>query len=182
MLNCMAIASREGTRAVVPAMIGASLGNLVLMALSALGLTWLVTRFPQVFTWIQWGGAAYLIWLGLQALKSATHTSGTIQGATQNTHFRDALIIAISNPKGFLYFGALMPQFIHYEQPLAVQFAQLSVIFLAIDVVWMWLYAYAGERIMAFISTPEHHRWFNRLTASLLILAGLLVAFSGKIQ
>lgn len=181
MLNCMAIAVREGTRASFPAMIGASLGNLVLMLLSALGLSWIVGKFPTVFTWIQWGGAGYLVWLGIQALRNAR---ATIQGAAatpSRNHFRDALIIAISNPKGLLYFGALMPQFVQYDQPLAVQFAKLSAIFLAIDLVWMWLYAYAGQRIMAFISSDNHQLWFNRFTALLLIAVGLVVGLSGSV-
>ena len=182
MLNCMAIGSRQGSAAVAPAMVGASLGNLALMVLSALGLTWVVGRFPTIFQWIQWGGAAYLIWLGINALKAPLEQTDLGQNAQSQSHFRDAFIIAVSNPKGLLYFGALLPQFVHYDQPLAVQFALLSAIFLSIDLVWMWLYAFAGERIMALIRTPSHRQWFNRLTASLLILAGVLVGWAGTLR
>ena len=86
--------------------------------------------------------------------------------------------VAVTNPKGLIYFGALFPQFIDIQRSMPPQFALLTVIFLAMDLVWMGIYALGGRGIMRWLRSPEHQRWFNWISGGLLIAAGVALAFS----
>ena len=55
------------------------------------------------------------------------------------------------------------------------QFALLTIIFLLMDLVWMLAYAVGGREILRWLKTPRHHRWFNRLSGSALIVAGVFL-------
>lgn len=183
MLSCMANGGRVGLRKALVGMLGASLGNLVLVGLSALGLGLLVSQNDFLFTTLKWFGAAYLAFLGLQIIR-APISNNQLQAApiesTAKSIGWNSFFIAISNPKGLIYFGALFPQFINYQEPLALQFLILTVTFLVTDLIWMMIYAMAGKKIMDWLKTPKHQLWFNCLSGLVLIAAGVFMALSGN--
>lgn len=181
MLSCMTNGGHYGVAKAFYGMAGASIGNLILMLLSALGLGLLLSEAVLLFTLIKWVGAAYLIFLGVQLFvkpidpHADSHMHYTSSAAVL---FFQSIGIAVSNPKGLIYFGALFPQFIAPEKPLALQFATLTAIFLLLDLVWMLIYAKSGSYIVRWLKTPRHHRLFNRLSGGALIGTGLLLAFT----
>lgn len=177
MLSCMADAGRFGFAKSIYTMLGASSGNLVLMLLSALGLGLLVEEAEWVFHTIKWVGAAYLVYLGIALFRAPPHDLHHEISAIRSSHlFWKSLLVAITNPKGLIYFGALLPQFIDIHQPMPPQFALLTVIFLATDLLWMAIYALGGSAIMRWLTAPAHQRWFNRISGSALIIAGAALA------
>ncbi len=181
MLACMAYGSRYGLGRTGQVMLGATLGNLLLMLLSALGLGLLLVRSPMLFDGLRWLGAAYLVWLGIGLWRAADEVderSGVTAVSRQALFFK-GVGIAVSNPKGILYFAALFPQFIAPERALVPQFALLSAIFVAMDLLWMLIYAKAGSLIMAWLREPRHRQWFNRGTGALMVLVGVLLGLSG---
>lgn len=179
MLACMIDAGRYGFTKSLYTMAGATLGNLVLMLLSALGLSLLVEQAAWIFHLIKWIGAAYLVYLGIELVRATTLTNTpTTLTANHRQLFHRALIIAVTNPKGLIYFGALFPQFIQLNNSLPPQFALLTLIFVGMDFIWMSIYALAGRSIMQWLNTPKHQRWFNWICGGLLIAAGIMLAFS----
>lgn len=179
MLSCMAYAGRYGFKTSLYGMLGASCGNLVLMLLSALGIGLLVEQAASIFLWVQWIGAAYLAYLGLQLFFAAPTSVETTSASIPAHHLLSrAFIIAITNPKGLLYFGALFPAFINLDKNIAPQFALLTVIFLVMDFVWMALYAQGGSTLMQWLDKPEHQRWFNRISGGMLVVAGVTMGFT----
>lgn len=179
MLSCMADAARFGIKQSLYTMLGASLGNLLLVLLSALGVSLLLRQAETVFYAVQWLGAAYLIYLGIRlALAPPPPPVTTQQQVRRRQLFGKAFLVAATNPKGLIYFGALFPQFIQVQQPIAVQYAQLTVIFLLLDLVWMLAYAYGGKLLMRWLQTEKHQRWFNRLCGAALVLVGLGLGLS----
>ena len=60
-----------GTRAALLTVAGSSVGNAVLLAAIAFGLTWILKASSEVFDLLRWIGAAYLVWLGIQAWRHA---------------------------------------------------------------------------------------------------------------
>lgn len=182
MLLCMSNGGRYGLAKSFPGMVGASLGNLVLVSLSALGLGLLVSSNDFLFGAIKWLGALYLIYLGVQIIRQPAQSGspGQSHAASHRSLWLSAFFIAISNPKALVYFAALFPQFIHYEQPLLWQFSLLTATFLLTDLCWMLVYAAAGQRIMAWLKTPRHQTIFNTLSGLVLIVVGLLLAATGK--
>lgn len=181
MLSCMSNGGRYGIQKAFMGMIGGSLGNLVLMGLSALGLGLLVSQNPALYNGVKWVGAAYLIWLGIQIIRSPRHKIATENAAERGGRYgllTSGFFIAISNPKGLIYFGALFPQFINYQQPLPIQFFILTCVFLLTDLIWMFIYAAAGNKIMQWLKAPLHQTWFNICSGAVLMGVGLILAFS----
>ncbi len=179
MLACMIDAGRYGFAKSLYTMAGATLGNLGLMLLSALGLGLVVEQAEWIFHSIKWIGAAYLIYLGIELTRAPSlENNQGVAGIHHTQLFSRAFIIAITNPKGLIYFGALFPQFIDINQSLPPQFALLTVIFVAMDFIWMSVYALAGRSIVHWLKTPQHQRWFNWISGGLLIAAGIALAFS----
>lgn len=173
MLSCMTDAGRFGFGKSLFTMLGASAGNLILMLLSAIGLGLLVEQAEWIFNTIKWIGAAYLVYLGIQLFIAPPHNFDADVPQARNHHlFFKSLLVATTNPKGLIYFGALFPQFIDIEKPMPPQFAVLTVIFLLMDLVWMVIYAKGGSFIMQWMKSPEHQRWFNRISGGALILTG----------
>jgi homoserine/homoserine lactone efflux protein len=179
MLACMIDAGRYGFGKSLYTMCGATLGNLMLVFLSALGLGLLVEQAEWIFHTIKWIGAAYLVYLGIQLLR-AKPLSMNMEAHTirRQQLLSRSFLIAVTNPKGLIYFGALFPQFIDIHQAMPPQFAQLTIIFLIMDLMWMCIYALGGRSIMRWLKSPEHQRWFNWISGGVLILAGTALAFS----
>ena len=179
MLSCMIDAGRYGIGNSFFTMLGASAGNLILMLLSALGLGLLVQEAEAIFHTIKWIGAAYLVYLGSRLLRAGP-LKADLQARQVQSHqlFGKAFIVAVTNPKGLVYFGALFPQFVDITQPMVPQLALLTAIFLAMDLIWMTIYALGGHSIMRWLKSPHHQRWFNWISGSVLILAGGLLAVS----
>ncbi len=174
MLGCMADGARFGYGATLFTMAGASLGNLLLMLLSAIGLGLLVAEAAWVFNAIKWLGAGYLIYLGVRLFIAPVGEQQAAVARDLPGHhlLLKGFLIAVTNPKGLIFFGALFPQFINVEQPVVPQFALMTLIFLVLDFIWMSIYALAGKQIMRWLSSPVHQRWFNRASGSLLMGAG----------
>jgi homoserine/homoserine lactone efflux protein len=184
MLSCMANGGRLGLRSAWVGMFGASAGNLCLVLLSALGLGLLISQNSLLFNAVKWAGAAYLILLGVQQLRAPSvlsQTAAAVRLGSSTSLWWSSFFIALSNPKGLIYFGALFPQFIAYQAPLAPQFLVLTLTFLVIDLLWMFSYALAGNRIMRWLKTPKHQLWFNALAGLVLIAAGVFMALSGTV-
>lgn len=183
MLSCMTNGGRLGLRKACVGMMAASLGNLVLVALSALGLGLIISQNAVLFNGLKWLGAAYLVFLGVQIMRAPVILDGTNMSTvitSVKSVWWNSFFIAISNPKGFIYFGALFPQFINYQQPLALQFLVLTITFLITDLMWMLVYALAGNKIMLWLKTPKHQTWFNCISGFVLIAAGVFMALSGN--
>lgn len=181
MLSCMTNGGHYGVGKALYGMLGASVGNLLLMLISAVGLGLLLSEAEFLFVLIKWLGAAYLIYLGVRIIVKpvdAQMDSGTPFTSSARRLFFQSIVIACSNPKGLVYFGALFPQFITSEKPLAPQFVLLSIIFLAMDLVWMLIYARGGSYIVRWLKTPRHHRIFNLLSGGSLMTVGVLLAFT----
>ena len=179
MLACMIDAGRYGFAKSTFTMLGASAGNLILMLLSALGLGLLVEQAEWIFHTIKWIGAAYLVYLGIKLVQAPPLSVDTQANQIPSSRlFRKAFLVAVTNPKGLIYFGALMPPFIDVHKSMPPQFALLTIIFLAMDFIWMAIYALGGQSIMRWLKSPEHQRWFNWISGGALIVAGTLLAFT----
>jgi len=178
MLSCMTDAAHYGVKKTFLNMLGISAGNILLILLSALGVAFFLQKFPEALIWIQYLGGIYLIYLGVQLFRRPMIDLTTVIDQPRDSHlFLKGFLIAATNPKGIVYFGALFPQFIQPPGNWVLQYVYLSLIVLLIDVGWMYSYAIAGKKIMQWIQSPQRQKKFNQITGSLLILAGLILGF-----
>jgi threonine/homoserine/homoserine lactone efflux protein len=97
--------------------VGNSFGLLVIVALVALGLGVVVQESVEVFTILKLLGAAYLVWLGVQALRHRhafrvdqdPDVGPPVSGARA---VRQGFVVGVTNPKAFMILGAVLPQFV----------------------------------------------------------------------
>jgi len=105
-----------GHRVALASVAGNTLGLFLVMTLVAVGLGAIVAESIVVFTVIKLVGAAYLVWLGVQALRHRREmrvdTAVPRMPLTRRSAVRQGLVVGISNPKGFLIFAALLPPFV----------------------------------------------------------------------
>ncbi len=107
----IATGAREGMRAALTTVVGTTLGNALLLAAIAFGLSWVVRNAATLFEILRWIGAAYLIWLGIQAWRHAGET-GAASLPRGHVHVWRGFAVALSNPKTIAFFTAFLPQFV----------------------------------------------------------------------
>src|SRR5688572_20745575 len=94
----IATGATEGPRAALVTVLGTTIGNGLLVGAIAFGLSWLLKSSVLVFEIIRWVGAAYLIWLGIQAWRNAGRPSELLPPPGK-VHFWRGFLVALSNPK-----------------------------------------------------------------------------------
>ncbi|MBD9558705.1 LysE family translocator [Ensifer adhaerens] len=174
--------SRYGVRRATAGMVGAVLSDFVLIGAVALGLGALLAASEFWFTVVKWLGAGYLAFLGIMLLRS----KGTIQVANEAggaapvssaAIFLKSFLVAVTNPKGYLFFTAFLPQFIDPTAPQASQYAMLALVFAVVDFTVMFGYALLGAKAAAFLKRSGAV-WLDRLCGgALLALAGSLALY-----
>lgn len=172
--------SRFGARAALVGIAGAVASDVVLVAAAALGLGALLAASELWFSVVKWIGVAYLAWLGLRMLGSRGSVTVDADGAATATRpsartlFRRSFTVAVTNPKGYLFVSAFLPQFIDAHAPLVPQYLSLGVVFCAIDFAVMLGYALLGSQAMRFLR-QRGAIWLDRVCGgALLALAGSL--------
>lgn len=172
----------QGRVAGLSSVAGVALGNLTNAIGASIGLAALFAASSLAFTVVRWAGAAYLVWLGIQALRQpATTADGTPPTPAEPRRlFRDGFFVALLNPKTTLFFAAFIPQFLHPEGSQAAQALTLSVIFVAIAAVTDSGYALlAGWMKPLLRGAAGSGRWVSALVYFAL---GLYAAFGGSKQ
>ena len=107
----IATGASQGIRAVLTTVAGTTLGNAILLAAIAFGLSWVLKNAAILFDILRWVGAVYLVWLGIQAWRHAG-ANGTAAAPGRHVHFWRGFVVALSNPKSIAFFTAFLPQFV----------------------------------------------------------------------
>ncbi len=174
--------SRYGVRASVPGMVGAVLSDFVLVSAVAVGLGALLAASEFWFSVVKWLGVAYLAHLGIRLLRSKgtlaiLAEAGTSEQSSKRAIFLRSFLVAVTNPKGYLFFSAFLPQFVTPSEPQLPQYAALAVTFASIDFAVMLGYAMAGAQAIRFLRA-KGVLWLDRLCGgALLALAGSLALY-----
>ena len=174
--------SRFGLRAALPGMAGAVLSDFILVGAAALGLGALLAASEFWFSVVKWVGVAYLAYLGVRLLRSNGTLSTPNGTATEGTPsarsvFSRSFLVAVTNPKGYLFVSAFLPQFVDPAQAQAPQYVALAVVFAAVDFAVMSGYAAAGAQALR-VLRANGVLWLDRVCGgTLLALAGSLALY-----
>jgi threonine/homoserine/homoserine lactone efflux protein len=181
-LLALANGSRYGIGRSVYGMVGAVLSDFVLIGAVALGLGALLAASEFWFSVVKWVGVAYLAFLGVTLLRSQGSLDQSLQAAetgsgSRRAIFLKSLLVAVTNPKGYLFFSAFLPQFIVPSEPQAAQYVALALIFASIDFVVMLGYAVLGSQAVRLLKRSGA-LWLDRICGgALLTLAGSLAFY-----
>jgi RhtB (resistance to homoserine/threonine) family protein len=176
----MALVTRNalmyGRRAAVMTALGINLGILFWVVAAALGLAAIVATSANAFAAIKLAGAVYLIYLGVQALRS-TRSDRQTSGPNVRTEpsgrlaLRQGLVSNLLNPKIAIFFTSLLPQFVGADGS-AGDLLLLGLLFNAMGICWLLCYAIAAARGRNFLVRPRVKRMLDRISGVVLIGLG----------
>jgi len=158
---------------------GVAAGDLTAFTLSMAGLGAVLATSAALFTVLKWAGAAYLVYLGIRALRSA-HSASAMEVAGQagsgHQRFAKAWLVTALNPKSIMFFVAFVPQFIDTHQAFWPQALVLIPTFVLMAAANATVYALLARSLAARITTRRAQANVQRLGGLTLIGAGALVA------
>jgi homoserine/homoserine lactone efflux protein len=160
--------------------VGLILGIWSQLLIVGVGLGALIAASSAAFAMVKWLGVAYLVWLGIAQWRAPARPMVAVQGTGDMTTRRSLILkawmINIVNPKGTLFFLAVVPQFIHLHQPLLPQYLIIGGTLAFTDMVVMTGYTAFASKVLGTLKEPSHIRAMNRSFGSLFIVAGVLLA------
>lgn len=169
---------QRGKAGALLGVVGMNAATLVWFGAAALGLGALVVAFPQVFRLISIGGALYVAWLGINALRGAFRTAADPDAPTVRmgrSALVDGFMVQIANPKAVLFFTAVLPPFLDVNRPAAPQLALFALATIGMDVISMSAYGLGGAALARRMGEPRFRTGFALMTGVLLLSASILI-------
>ncbi|WP_368299411.1 LysE family translocator [Kluyvera sichuanensis] len=165
-------------RTIVPAVAGLMSGHLLATIIVVAGVGVLIAGHPLALSAITLLGACYLLWLGVSLLRHpATVSSAAQQSGGWNQWALKGMCISGLNPKVFLLFLALLPQFTdpHGQWSVAMQMSALGVMHLITCTIIYLLVGYGSRALLA--SRPQAARVVSRFSGGLMVLIAVTLLF-----
>ena len=186
----MLLALSHGMKYGAKRTIASALGNvsvtLLQAATSIAGLGAILLASEDIFHIIKWGGAAYLIYMGLCIWRSPHVTISAKPGdhpalktPLRNMYLQAAFVTA-GNPKAIVFFTAVFPQFI---DPGAAYLPQFSILMGTGGIIafsCFMMYAIGGQKIVPFFSKATVGKYINKIIGGTFIGVGVGLATSNK--
>lgn len=179
-IQSMATGLTHGVRRGYWSIIGLEIGLMLQLTLVAVGLGAAVANSILAFTIIKWVGVAYLAYLAIRQWRTAavdlrTQVDRVVAGGRASLVARGFLVNA-TNPKGLLFFLAVMPQFVVPTAPLLPQYLAIGVTMVAVDLVVMGLYTGLAVRLLTWLRTPRQQTLLNRVFSGLFATAAVVLS------
>jgi homoserine/homoserine lactone efflux protein len=175
----IATGASRGVRAGLVTVIGTTLGNAVLLAAIALGLSWVLRNAAVLFEILRWLGAAYLIWLGVQAWRHAGD-SGAAPAPRGRVHVLRGFLVALFNPKTIAFFTAFLPQFIDPTLPVERQLFVMCAVSAGLAALLDASWAVAAGLGRAWFMTSWRAKLLGRLSGVALIGGGVWLSLARR--
>jgi threonine/homoserine/homoserine lactone efflux protein len=179
-LQVLARGISQGRAAGLVAAFGFAAGISFHTTLAALGVAALLKSSPVAFEAVKLAGAAYLIWIGIKAIRSKGLSSAHERPSQPlGVVFRQSVIGNLLNPKVTLFFIVFLPQFVnpHGGQSVMLQMFELGGVFMLQTVVVFSVFGVAAGMIGAYLKRrPRVGLWLDRLAGATFIGLGLRVA------
>ena len=181
--------------------LGIATGCLAHATLSALGLSAVLSQSAALYDALRLAGAAYLIFLGAQALWSTRHTShnSPIIGQSPAAHgglaparlltpsprllaqsFSQGLLTNVLNPKVAVFYLTFLPQFIQPGEPVLQKSLVLAGVHVGMGVLWLAGVAYLVARASQVLLGDRVRHWIERTTGAALIIFGARLAWDRR--
>jgi homoserine/homoserine lactone efflux protein len=159
--------------------VGMQVANLILVAIVSLGLGAILLASETLFALVKWLGVAYLIYLGVVTWRAPVRgfeEDRDDDARTARDVFARGFFVNITNPKGIIFFAAILPQFIDVARPQMQQYAILAGTTFAVDLVIMLGYTALAAKVLRLMRDPGHLRWVNRGLGGAFVAAGVALA------
>ena len=176
------ITLEQGRRAALLATLGICSGLFVHATASALGLSVILATSAEAFTVVKLAGAAYLVYLGVQALRSSFRDDVVAAAAPRRaaSPFLQGLLSNVLNPKVAVFYLTFMPQFMSAGDHVLIRSLAFAVAHAVMGIMWLTAYAYVLSRISVVLARSGARRWLERVTGGVLIALGLRLALERR--
>lgn len=182
-LLVMKNAIRLGSRAGLATTGGILAGTAVHAVVSALGISVVLAQSEALFQAVKGLGALYLVWLGIQAIRTAGRLPVPPQGGVAPAArgaFMEGLITNVLNPKVAIFYIAFLPQFIAPGDPVLAKSVLLACIHNLLSLVWLGGSVLVVARGKRWIQTPSVQAWLSRFSGVILIGLGVRLALESR--
>ena len=169
----------RGTRPALITVAGSTTGNALLIGGIALGLSIIIQHAAVIFEWLRWIGAAYLVWLSIQAWRHAG-SAAAAQDPRGHVYFRRGFLVAISNPKTIAFFTAFLPQFIDPALPAGHQLLVMCTVAIAMAALTDCGWAVVAGAGRSFFLRRANTKWLGRLSGAVLIGGGIWLSLARR--
>lgn len=180
-LMVLSMGMSKGRRSGIVFGLGCALGCLSHTLLAVIGVGALIAASPNAFLALKWVGGAYLVWLGVQALRHAGAVridgASSSQAATESLRrtFAKGLFANAINPKIVLFFLSFLPQFVDVSRgSTELQLGLLGLLFTAQAAVLFGLLGYFSGSVGGWINRkPKVGVWLDRLAGTVFVALGV---------
>ena len=176
----------HGRRTAFATAAGHAVGNYAVAACVAVGLGTILQRSAEVFIAVKLIGALYLVILGVQAIRQRRSLATAMSAAAATSDgwraLRDGLIVGITNPKTYILFGAILPQFVDRGAGnVPAQMLLLALVSVAIGLVCDSIWGLAASGVRAwFAGSPRRYELVGGAGGLAMIGVGVTIALTGR--
>lgn len=163
-------------------MAGELFGVAIVSVAAVIGVASVMLNYPSLYLVLKYCGGAYLVYLGVQLLRSRgkmaiQEDAGSLASHLGRTQLAiQGFVTAIANPKGWAFMVSLLPPFIDASLPLPPQLSLLVVLILVIEFCCLLLYAGGGVTMRRFLQRSGNVRKMNGIAGLLMISVGVWLA------
>jgi len=176
----------HGRRSALATACGHAAGNYVVAACVAVGLGTILERSATAFVAVKIAGAAYLTWLGIQAIRHRRSLASAFAAVAEPREgwraLRDGVVVGVTNPKSYILFGAVLPQFVNPAAgDVPGQMLLLALVSVLLGAVSDCGYGYAASTVRNwFASSPRRFELVGGAGGLAMIGVGVTVAVTGR--
>jgi threonine/homoserine/homoserine lactone efflux protein len=164
--------------------LGVSAGQAAWTLAASAGLAALLVASEPAFLALKLAGAAYLVFLGAQALLAALGLARPRDHAaaagsrrlTPRAAFRQGVLSNLGNPKMAVFFTSLLPQFAPEGRGTFAAMLALGLVFCTMTLLWLTAYSFAVDHAGAMLRRPAVRRVLDAVTGAVLVALGLRLA------
>jgi len=171
---------KYGVKKSIIAILGNITALFILAIVSVSGIGIIITTSPSLFALLKFVGGVYLIYLGIKIIRSNSeivlNNSGQIQHSV-NTYdlFKQAFVVAISNPKALIFLMALFPQFINASHTFVPQFLVLITTLMFFSFSFLSMYALLARRLQSLLNDTSYMRLYNYISGGIFVVFGIFL-------
>lgn len=174
--------ARDGVAAGMGAVVGTLLGDLVYMVAAVAGLAAVMHAHPAIFSGLQWFGAAYLGWIGVQLLRQRVGKPQATPEARKSAgvYGRQAFAVSLTNPKVMLFFVAFFPLFLRADASSLTLLAMMLHV-TALALLYQTGLVLLGNALAHKLSAlPSARKLATRLAGLALVAFGIKLALDNR--